>query len=560
MKTHLKSILLILITITLLTSIVSSVSAKKVSATNTSGSISGYKFNDINGNGSWDNGEPVLPNWTIKLTMSNGSNITNTTNANGLFMFSNLSAGNYTLKEVQQTGWVQTFPIKIYGKTYYNITLSEGENWNVSGFGNMRIPRSTFNISGFKLNGDTGKGIQGWNITLSNGTMQKSIQTGADGSYKFTGLVNSTYNVSEEMRQGFTPVGATFRKITIENMDVMNVNFTNKPVVSTVPTFNISGFKINGTDNNGMGIPNWNIMLLNTKTGAEITNATTNGKGFYKFSNLSNGTYNVTEKMRTGWTNVSPMSQIVTINGADKTNVNFTNQVIVTPTQTATPTPAPSHSSSGSSGSSGGSSGGGGVISTEPFNNIAKAESHEKDLLANKSVTYSFNPDEYGVYEVLVVGKQNEADVSVRIELLKNLSANVNASVSDSTNVYKYINIKIRSERISEAVLRFKVEAKWLSDNNLVGASMYRWMDGKWQVLDTTETSKDDNYVYYEAHSGGFSSFAIVGNKPISGISVVSPTPTVSLIASPEPAKATSGFDVLFAVVALSVLYMVKRR
>jgi PGF-pre-PGF domain-containing protein len=490
MNTHLKSILLILITITLLTSIVSSVSAKKVSATNTSSSISSYKFNDINGNGQWDpnSTEYGIPNWTIELTILHGRKITVTTNDSGFFMFSNLSAGNYTLEEVQQTGWVQTFPIKIYGKTYYNITLSEGEDWNVDGFGNMRIlqPQSTFNISGFKLN---------------------------------------------------------------------------------------------GTDNNGMGIENWNIMLFNDTNGTQIASIMTDVTGFYNFTGLTNGTYNVTEGMMTGWTNTStsPMSQIVTINGADKTNVNFTNQVIVTPAPTITPTPtatetptaapapASSHSSSGSSGSSGGSSGGGGVISTEPFNNIAKAESHEKDLLANKSVTYSFNPDEYSVYEVLVVGKQNEADVSMRMELLKGLSANVNTPASDSTNVYKYINIKIGSERISEAVLRFKVEAKWLSDNNLVGASMCRWVDGRWQVLVTTETSKDDTYVYYEAHPDGFSSFAIVGNKPISRISV-SPTPIVSLpanqgpLTSPKPVKAASGFEVFFAVVALSVLYIVKRR
>ncbi len=338
---------------------------------------------------------------------------------------------------------------------------------------------------------------------------------------------------------------------------------------TTTPTFSISGYKINGTDNNGTGIPNWIIMHDTNGTQIASIYTMTDNTGFYIFSNLTNGTYTVNEVMEPNWTNISPISQKVTINGADKTKVNFTNQVIVTPTQTVTPASVPSYSSSGSSGSSGGSSGGGGVISTEPFNNIAKAESHEKDLLANKSVTYSFNPDEYSVYEVLVVGKQNEADVSMRIELLKGLSANVNASASDSTNVYKYINIKIGSERISETVLRFKVEAKWLSDNNLVGASMYRWVDGKWQVLDTTETSKDNTYIYYEAHSGGFSSFAIVGNKPISGVSVVSPTPIVSLpanqepltsTASPKPIRATSGFEVLFAIIALSVLYIIKRR
>lgn len=105
--------------------------------------------------------------------------------------------------------------------------------------------------------------------------------------------------------------------------------------VSTPPpsTFNISGFKINGTNNNMMGIENWNILLLNPDTGAEITNATTNSMGFYKFSNLSNGTYKVIEKMRAGWMNVSPMSRIVNINGEEVMGVNFTNALIPSSTK-----------------------------------------------------------------------------------------------------------------------------------------------------------------------------------------------------------------------------------
>ncbi len=57
-------------------------------------SISGFKFNDSNGNGTWDPIEHGLPNWTIVLTMPDGNKITNTTNASGFYIFSDLSAGN----------------------------------------------------------------------------------------------------------------------------------------------------------------------------------------------------------------------------------------------------------------------------------------------------------------------------------------------------------------------------------------------------------------------------------------------------------------------------------
>ncbi len=320
MKTHLKSILLILITITLLTSIVSS-----VSATNTSGSISNYKFNDSNGNGTWDPTEHGIPNWKIKLTIPNGSNITATTNDSGFFMFSNLSAGNYKLEEVPQMGWVQTFPIKILGITYYNITLLAGDNWHDSGFGNMRIPQSTFNISGFKLNGTNNNrmGIENWNILLlnTNTGAETNATTNGMGFYSFSNLSNGTYNVTEKMRVGWTNVSPISQIVNISGKDIMGVNFTNALITPTPVTFNISGFKINGTDNNGMGIENWNIMLYNDTNGTQISSTMTDRTGFYNFTGLTNGTYNVTEGMMTGWTNTStsPMSQIVTINPTFRT-------------------------------------------------------------------------------------------------------------------------------------------------------------------------------------------------------------------------------------------------
>ena len=96
------------------------------------GSISGLKFNDINGNGIMDDGEPGIPNWEIKLA----GNISQTamTDTDGNYSFNNLTAGNYLLSETNQPGWVQTHP---EAPSFYEIDLAIGDNLQGFDFGNM---------------------------------------------------------------------------------------------------------------------------------------------------------------------------------------------------------------------------------------------------------------------------------------------------------------------------------------------------------------------------------------------------------------------------------------
>ncbi len=103
------------------------------------GSISGMKFNDSNGNGVRDEGDEGLSGWTITLTNPDGSMESTTTNADGFYMFSNLSAGNYSIEEVLQPGWVRTFP----SVSVRNITLLAEENVTDIDFGNMQSPTPT---------------------------------------------------------------------------------------------------------------------------------------------------------------------------------------------------------------------------------------------------------------------------------------------------------------------------------------------------------------------------------------------------------------------------------
>ncbi len=86
--------------------------------------IFGYKFNDLNGNGT-DNSEPRLSGWTITLTGTSnlGSAVsrTTTTNASGEYSFTGLAPGTYTVVEQQQAGWTQT------AGGVQNFTLTSGQ-------------------------------------------------------------------------------------------------------------------------------------------------------------------------------------------------------------------------------------------------------------------------------------------------------------------------------------------------------------------------------------------------------------------------------------------------
>jgi hypothetical protein len=85
------------------------------------GSISGFKINDLDGDGFFDPGEPGLGGWTINLFKDGILVGTTATASDGSYSFSNLEPGNYTTEEVLQNDWTQTL-----GST--PETLVAGEN------------------------------------------------------------------------------------------------------------------------------------------------------------------------------------------------------------------------------------------------------------------------------------------------------------------------------------------------------------------------------------------------------------------------------------------------
>ncbi len=77
------------------------------------GTIAGMKYNDSNGNRVKDPGETGLEGWTIRLSgfdrhTQEAVMRTNTTDANGNYVFTNLSPGAYVVSELNQPGWMPT--------------------------------------------------------------------------------------------------------------------------------------------------------------------------------------------------------------------------------------------------------------------------------------------------------------------------------------------------------------------------------------------------------------------------------------------------------------------
>jgi DNA-binding beta-propeller fold protein YncE len=79
------------------------------------GDVNGFKFNDVNNNGVWNDGEEPLSGWEIYIDENQNGQWDSgeprtTTSAAGYYEFTDLEPGYYNIMEVPQAGWFQTYP------------------------------------------------------------------------------------------------------------------------------------------------------------------------------------------------------------------------------------------------------------------------------------------------------------------------------------------------------------------------------------------------------------------------------------------------------------------
>ena len=210
------------------------------------GEISGYKWNDLNGDGVWDGGEPPLEGWTINLDGPiTGSDVTD---VDGYYEFLGLPAGTYTVSETLQTGWTQTFPVS---PNTHTIPIVSGQNSQNNNFGNF-YPGVKGGYKWDDLDQDgvwdgDELGLEGWTIQLRDATgttVLATDTTDADGYYEFTDLDAGTYRVYEVLESGWEqtyPVAGYYEFTVTSGFSETDNNFGNRQLLEFLKQFMDSG-------------------------------------------------------------------------------------------------------------------------------------------------------------------------------------------------------------------------------------------------------------------------------------------------------------------------------
>ncbi len=198
--------------------------------------IRGMKFSDVNGNGTKDQFEPGLQDWTIQLFQGNSLITSSTTDPNGNYDFPNLLPGTYTVSEVQQAGWVESVPLS---PESYTVIVDSGEIVSGKNFGNRGMQRVIQGMIFNDLDGDSVKdalepGLQGWVIVLDG---EITDTTDINGNFEFAGVSIDTHTVSEQNKLGWAPTYPTggTHTISFESDSILTgINFGNRDTCTQV--------------------------------------------------------------------------------------------------------------------------------------------------------------------------------------------------------------------------------------------------------------------------------------------------------------------------------------
>ena len=282
--------------------------------------IGGLKFEDQNGDGIREPGEPPLSGVTINLGLPVGPpSQTTTTAADGTFLFTNVTPGTYLLNETVPGGFTQTVP----ASGGITVTLAPGGSSLDNIFGNFPgILKGK--ISGHKFNDINGNGVQdsgeagvsGISFSLQTfppppapGSVIQTVISDLHGDFEFNGVPFGQYRVVEQIPEGFrvtTPssTGDTLVSVDLSHREV-NVLFGNQALLAS-----ISGTKFNDANGNGVfdagetGVSGVTILLQGSS--GQPASTTTDSSGNFSFTGLSPGTYTVSEVLPSGFTQTVP--------------------------------------------------------------------------------------------------------------------------------------------------------------------------------------------------------------------------------------------------------------
>ncbi len=278
--------------------------------------IGDFVWNDLDGDGVQDGGEPGLSGVTVYLDLNSngaldGGEPSDTTDASGAYDFTALATGSYQVDIDSATvtaGFTNTT-----GNLPMTVNLAAGEDYNDADFG---FQQQDATIGDFVWNDLDGDGVQdggeaglpGVTVYLdqnNNGTLdggETSTATDGSGAYDFTGLPAGSYTV--EIDASSLAAGLTFTTgnlpLTVNlaaGEDFNDADFGYQQQDASIGDFIWSDFNGDGIQDGGEpGLGGVTVYLDQNNNGildgGETTTAT-NGAGAYDFTALTADTYTV---------------------------------------------------------------------------------------------------------------------------------------------------------------------------------------------------------------------------------------------------------------------------
>ena len=302
------------------------------------GSITGYKYEDEDINGELDEGENGWAGITIEL-WKDGVKIDETvTDSEGMFLFADLEAGDYEVKEILPAGVANSGPLSIA------VSLAEGEHVVLQEyFLNYLIPETRKGeIHGYKyidLNAD-GELDQGETalagVTIKLYKMENLDQvavissqvavivfvaetvTDENGYFEFLDLEPGEYMVEEVVPEGYFPTSQNPISGWVAPGQEISIYFLNARMAR------LSGEKIDAvTEESIAGVE---FVLEGEDFYMEVLS---DENGEFDFGWLMPGEYHLYEVVPEGWVAVGATEHDIILESGDEEHFVFMNQMLL---------------------------------------------------------------------------------------------------------------------------------------------------------------------------------------------------------------------------------------
>jgi hypothetical protein len=272
------------------------------------GSVAGTIFEDRNGNGILDPGEPGIPGATVAVA-SDGDGVADAlvqTDATGSYVVPGVPDGTAVVTVTAPSGYAPGLltPARLGGFVSAGGAVT-GLNFGLGKVAPAVVSGSVFfdiNGNGTRDSGEPAVGGVTVYLVAADGTVESTTTTDPTGSFRFAGVPNGTQSVTAIAPGGDTITTASPLSVSVAGMDVGVLSIGVRP--TGMPTTGVTG-SISGTvfrDENGDGqlvagdgpLAGATVQVVLTGSGSLAYTTATDASGNYTIPGLTDGTYTVT--------------------------------------------------------------------------------------------------------------------------------------------------------------------------------------------------------------------------------------------------------------------------